>query len=285
MKNTTPSSFLMIPRNIVSNINFKNDMRLLKTYIYLFALARYKDTVIDGITVSKYQILMSKPQLARELQLSASELRTVLGKFEKMGGITRENIRNKYTRITLTKAFLTGDFPDRAMFPAPREKHSRGHCDKASAEEQKPLNKEKQQPQKTEQKKEGESEAAPTEKKKPYGRFGNVFLTDCEYKTLSAEVPDAEFLINNLSASLANTPGKYYPNHYALLYKNHINGQKPHGNKNAPPSSSPPYISFESAPPSYDLARIEERARTSVPKLKKRPKREEQSALLSGSRK
>ena len=57
-------------------------------------------------------------------------------------------------------------------------------------------------------------ENAPT--RQSYGSYGNVFLTDAEYQTLSADIPYLDNLIEQLSAYMEST-GKKYKSHAATL--------------------------------------------------------------------
>lgn len=329
--------FIMLPRTVFDDPHFK-DADFVKAYIYIYYLARYKETVIDGVEVGKNQILISKPKLAEILQCTLSQVRTILNKLEGLGGITRENIANRYSLITLTENFINGTF-DNSRKPEKKKKEkegktgkehysisdsydelpfsqeekfsemnsSSGQCgevfgcgEEGEGEEEKKYASERAEAYMTSgEVKEEDTEAYMTsgeekwEKAQPYkkweeeneekaqayknpgeakpekeafGRFSNVFLTRSEYDDFCREVRNANYYIEDLSATFANSEGRSYKNHYALLYKNYLK-DKNENRKGGNP------LFFEDRPPSYAVLRAEQKALTETPKLKKKKKK------------
>ena len=101
-----------------------------------------------------------------------------------------------------------------------------------------------------------------------YGHFQNVLMTAEEYEQFKRQTRKYEAYINKFSAYLASRPDKRYENHYAQLcihlYEDEKTAQCDEGNQ----QYRPPLTEA-----SYDIKRAEERARTTVPRVKKRQKR------------
>ncbi|MBR3768355.1 MAG: hypothetical protein IKL10_09000 [Clostridia bacterium] len=231
--------YVAAPRKIERTEIFKDNEKL-GIYMKLLFLARFRETVIDGITVKENQILCTKAQLSKLFGVNERKVRTVLDGFVKMGGIKTENIKNRHTLITILPPFLY-------TLPQKTEKEI-----KASAE--------------TVNKTSFNSECLP-ETIKSCGTFRNVILSDEELKEFSALTSMYESYINSLSAYLVNYPQKKYKSHYALLISQYENDRITRLTE----------IKKEEKPKieaSYDILRAEERARTTVPKVKKREKRE-----------
>lgn len=221
-------------------------------YYKLMYLARFKEAYIDGVEVKVNQILISKTELAKQLGYTLAQTRRILDNFTRAGGIKTENIRNKYTLITVLEPFLSGE----------RKPHSM--TGKSST---------KSVPEKITEIKVSDNienicddEKIKAENgKTAYGKFNNVYLTDDEYYDFCRETKNADNYINSLSAYLVNNTGKSYNNHYALLlnkiYEEQLKGGFA-GKEKEEPKCDPNV--------SYDLKRAEDRARQHVPKLVKR---------------
>lgn len=83
---------------------------------------------------------------------------------------------------------------------------------------------------------ESKSESNPKEKKKAYGEFANVKLTDAELKKLKELYPkDYQTKIERLSAYMASS-GKNYKNHYATI-RNWSKDEKPTASSGISPGS------------------------------------------------
>ena len=258
--------FIMLPRCFMESELFNNKL-ITHFYILLLYQARYKNQVIDGIFVKENQMLITKKALSEMASLSEREVRYYLNKFRDMGAINYGSVKNQYTLITLNESFLDGTFALKLKQQEP-----------IFYPEIKPYEKKEK---KTEKKEKANSniglsddntsvlnsdEALSSDKKLPYGKFRNVLLTAEEFKELQQLTPDYEYYIERLSASLMNT-SKTYNNHFALLYKNILEDME----KNRLEKKSEIITPDPTA--SYDIRRAEERARTSVPKLRKREKR------------
>ena len=192
-----------------------------------------------------------------------------------MGGISTENIRNRYTLITILEPYLTGS-------DASSEKSVR----KADTKQKAPQtdfvtsavaeindssvktfsdNEDKAFSEKaflSDEQNEIQTEID-TMDKKVYGEFNNVYMTDEEYERLCEMTYDPEYFINNLSGKLASGKEKDSPNHFALISV-HVNNDK----KKYPDKYS--REAFEKAKRTKELQQIEEKSYHKVPKVQKR---------------
>ncbi|MBR2413915.1 MAG: hypothetical protein IKB13_05395 [Clostridia bacterium] len=254
------AGFIKIYRDVLDSVLFTKPI-LLQMWLLLNKLARFTETEQDGIEIHPGQVLTSNPALAQRCNLTERRVRYILDCLEDMQLITRENIRNRYTMITLTN-------PDeikcvtQTELPPPREEQE----EKAPA-------------------------PPPKEQKICCGMFGNVYLTIEEKKQLSQRWDDAEQYIDRLSAYKRRT-GKTYSDDFAVLcewlLKDESSSpgkqQEAPVSKPATPASPATPVApkpkrahfpgtdtdFNTAPASYDLERAEYIARTSVPVLRKR---------------
>lgn len=99
--------FIKVPRGCVFQDIFK-DREVFYFYFMLLYLARYKAGVVDGIFVNEGQVLITKKKLAEYTALPEKDVRALLERFERYGCITKQNIKNKYTLITLLPVFADG---------------------------------------------------------------------------------------------------------------------------------------------------------------------------------
>lgn len=91
--------FVRLPRK-AEKLSVYSDSEKFSAYIKLLLCARFRETVISGITVRENQILCTKAQLAEMFNTSERKARTILDGFKRMGCIQTENIKNRYTLIT-----------------------------------------------------------------------------------------------------------------------------------------------------------------------------------------
>ncbi len=262
----TNSGFIMLPRSIMDSQFFTNKTAV-HFYLVLFGLARYKEQVCDGYYVGVNQILTTKKKLSELSLLSEREVRYYLEKFRDMGALTFGSVKNRYTLITVHESFLDGSFAHRE-----EKKENIIHPEITVYKKKKDKNEKKNEEMNTNEKGDNLTSSPDTKEpclseiKNPYGKFGNVFLTLKEYEELKHLTPNYEYYIERLSASLMNT-AKSYDNHFALLCKNILEDTERNRIQKTPEPITPDPTA------SYDIRRAEERARTSVPKLKKREKR------------
>ncbi len=271
------NGFIMVPRAILKYEEMR-DCDVLGTYINLLLRARFREAYIDEVKVGVNQILISKADLARKLGFSIAKLRRILAAFEESGGIRCENIRNKYTLITLLPPFLCGGADNNGEKSNPSHKKRTevisyvedaeasvyDLSDDLGADEGSELKKEK----------------CDRAERKARGRFGNVYLSEKEYEELKTEFSDADILIEKFSAYLENYTGKPITNHYAKLCQNAIyekernctyGGMPKTAEKNRGYTGKYELIELQPDPDaSYDIRRAEERAKSSVPKYIKK---------------
>lgn len=245
--------YILISRKLVEKKAFR-DKEQLGILLQMLLMARFKSCMVEGTEVKVNQFYGTKKKLAEEFGISEGKLRGILASFEKQGILTTKNIKNKYTLICLSDELVKWD--------PPTKKKKAVHEDKFQAEE-------------ASSKSSTEDESDVDENNngdlKAYGEFKNVYLSDEEYEKFSRRtLSQRDAYINKLSAYLENCPEKRYTSHYALLVRE-LSDRKLRG-KEAVDSFSE-YDSYQNGTASYDIRRAEERARTQVPKLKKRERR------------
>ncbi len=74
---------------------------LLQVWMYLNKQARYVRTVQDGIEILPGQLLLTAAEVAQACRLQEDNVRYAFSCLEKRKLIRRENIRNRYSLITL----------------------------------------------------------------------------------------------------------------------------------------------------------------------------------------
>lgn len=249
------AGYIKIYRDIL-NTGLLYKPAMLQVWIYLNDRAQYTRTVKDGIELLPGQLLVSASEIARTCHVNADRVQYVLKCFEEQGIISRENIRNRYTLITLTN-------PDELRCVKQTDLHNPTVRATQNAEPQ---------PEKVQ--------------KSAYGVCGNVYLSAEEKEMLKQRSPAADSYIDRLSAYKRRT-NKTYNDDFAVLCEWISKDEINEAAKPAPAVSKPvkenrpnPSLSryqdmntdFFTAPASYDLERAERLARERVPTLKKRPK-------------
>ena len=99
--------FIKVPRGCVFQDILK-EPSVFYLYFILLYFARYKAEYIDGVYVKEGQVLISKTLLAEYSKLNVSQVRRILDRFERYGCIKKENVKNKYTLITILPVFSDG---------------------------------------------------------------------------------------------------------------------------------------------------------------------------------
>ncbi|MBR3955484.1 MAG: hypothetical protein IKJ63_08440 [Clostridia bacterium] len=249
------AGFIKIYRDVLDTVLFSKPV-LLQMWLLLSKQARYVKTVQEGIEIQPGQVLISAGELAQRCNLTERRVRYILDCLEEMELISRENIRNRYTLITLTN-------PDELRCVKQTDLHNPTVRATQNAEPQ---------PEKVQ--------------KSAYGVCGNVYLSTEEKEMLKQRSPAADSYIDRLSAYKRRT-NKTYNDDFAVLCEWISKDEINEAAKPAPAVSKPvkenrpnPSLSryqdmntdFFTAPASYDLERAERLARERVPTLKKRPK-------------
>lgn len=237
--------FVAIPRKVAKTKVF-NEHEKFGILVKLIFKARFREGEAAGVKLNVNQFLCTKKHLADEFHMSENKLRSILVYFEKYGYIKMENIKNKYTRITISEDIISN-------YSAPYkdgEKSSGTRKGKAPVDSTADVININDAPE-----------------LKGYGEFKNVMLTEEQYRLFSLKTSQCDRFINKLSAYLINHPKKKYESHYALLISEFEDKQlSMPGNASA--VSEKPNIFNDG--PSYDIQRAEQWARTHVPKVKKR---------------
>ena len=92
--------FVVIPRRLVTS-DFFNDNEKFAILIKLFFEVRFRETNVNGIDIGVNQFICTKADLAERMNINERKLKYILERFQRAGLIKTENIRNKYTLITL----------------------------------------------------------------------------------------------------------------------------------------------------------------------------------------
>lgn len=243
------AGYIKIYRDILDSVLFRKPV-LMQIWLLLAKEARYVKTVQDGIEVQPGQVLITISELAKCSKQPERRVRYVLDCLEEMELISCANIRNRYTLITLSN---------------PDELHGVRMKDV-----KKPTETTTAQPEEV--------------KKAAYGEFGNVYLTDDEKRRLKERTTAADSYIDRLSAYKRRTD-KVYNDDFAVLCewisKDDITAAgkpaiEPKADKHQAPEKTNlsqypgSNTDFMTSPASYDLAKAEMIARTTVPTLRKR---------------
>lgn len=99
--------FFKVPRGCMFQQVFSNP-DVFYVYVVLLYLARYKAEEIDGVTVREGQVLITVNRLAEITGLGVREIRYILDRFQDFGCITKENVKFRYTLITVLPVFTEG---------------------------------------------------------------------------------------------------------------------------------------------------------------------------------
>ena len=251
------AGYIKIYRDVLDTVLFQKPV-LLQMWLWLNKNARYVKTEQEGIEIFPGQVLVSASELAKSVNLTERRVRYILDCLEEMELIRRENIRNRYTLITLVNPDELSNVK-KAKLPEPPE-----------CKEVRP------------------TPVAPPEsvRKTSCGVFSNVYLTAEEKEKLKQRCLTADSYIDRLSAYKQRTQ-KQYNDDFAVLCewisKDEITASakqttvEPKREKERPAKLSLSRYpiadtDFATAPASYDLEKAERIARTSVPTVKKRSK-------------
>ena len=255
------NGFIIIPRAI-EKFEVLQDMDALGFYTMLMRSLRFRETCVDGVEVGVNQLLISKPELAKRCNLTVAKVRRMLRDFQEVGGISCQNIKNKYTLITFLEPFIYTNVSDDGKTNPPAAAVQTDEYEDIIED--------------ATEKSENEKPVNPTKNKrgelKAYGKFSNIWLSDDEYSALLRDFKIAEDAIEKLSSYLGCHPKKSTENHYAQLLL-WIANEK---NKQTADDSLRSNVSYGNTAytpdpnASYDLARAEQWARTHKPVFKKR---------------
>lgn len=264
------TGFIKVYRDVLQ-CELLNNPIILKVWIFLCEQVRFRQTVQNGLEILPGQVLLSAGDIARGCNLPERKVRYILDCLSKQRLIRRENIRNRYSLITIldpTQQPTTKPAPVPTEKPAVQQQEQTAVPSPAVAA-------------KTDTPVRSESE------KGCYGLCCNVYLTAEEKRALQERCAFADVYIDNLSAYKRRTHKEYDDDFSVLcewISKDDINEKRTAARQaatqlrrekeqsakqdNAPPPCAEKQ--FLSSVTSYDLARAERKARESVPTLKKR---------------
>lgn len=236
----------------------KNPLTL-QVWVFLCAQARYMETETDGILIRPGQLLTTGNEIATECNMPLNKVQTVLRYLETEGFIRRENIRFRYTLITVLE---------------PGEQQEAKKADRPAPMPQ-------LFPTKSEQPK------LPENEKTACGIGKNVFLREEERRELWLRSELADIYIDKLSAYKSRTKKEYESDYYVLcewILQDELNEKRNAANRTAEwiprkkehtnePLSADQRLFLPATKASYDLERAEYLARTSVPTETKRKRK------------
>lgn len=206
-------------------------------FLHLLLKANWKPTRWKGIEVGVGQLVIGRKALAEELRLSEQNVRTALDHLKATGEITIKPT-NRYSLVTIenwakyqgcgeevtnnqptTNQQIPNNQPTTNQ-PQPLKTAGLRDCEESNqpATNQQG-SRELTTPLEDRYKYKEKSISNDIDKKKPYGEFGNVLLTDVEYQKLinyTGSEQTAKELIERLSGYMASE-GKRYKSHYATM--------------------------------------------------------------------
>lgn len=182
-----------------TNWEWYNNINVRIVFLHLLLIANHKEKQWQGIKIDKGQVLTSLEHLSKEVGLTVQQTRTALTKLKSTNEITNKST-NKYTLITLVNW---------GKYQLDKEKITNEITSNVTNEQQ-TNNKQIT----TNNNDKNEKNIKENNKKKSYGEFDNVLLTDEEYAKLDKS--NLLSYIEILSSYIASK-GKKYKSHYATI--------------------------------------------------------------------
>ncbi len=235
----------------------KNPLTL-QVWVFLCAQARFTQAEVDGIEIQPGQLLTTANAIATECCMEQGKVQSILRYLAAEGFIRRENIRNRYTLITVLE-------------PG----------------EQQEAKKEKTAPLTAQQPFAEQAEATPLNEKTGYGIGQNVFLLAEEKRKLSLRTALADIYIDKLSVYKSRTGKEYESDYYVLcewILQDELNDKRNTAQRTAErgprekgqayePLTADQKLFLPATKASYDLERAEYNALTCVPTETKRKRK------------
>ena len=306
------TGYIKLYREQLQTEILKNPQVLL-VWVFLNEQVRFRQAVQNGIEVLPGQVLLTAVYIAQKCNLTVRQVRYCLKRFEQEGLIRMQNIRNRYTLITVLtpnegeavqgSAAASEPIAEPEPMPTAAIEPTKSTPSEATIGVSEPTAAEPvptaaepvptaAEPEPTENaadgaKKESVSQTPENGAKRRYGLCNNVYLTDEEKRLLCTRSADYELYIDNLSAYKRRTH-KSYDDDFSVLCewmcKDAIRERQTAAQQPARPTRPereqtaaqrvPPTAKTASADgASYDLEEAERIARERVPVLRKRPPR------------
>ena len=194
--------FILIHRKIIKEWEWYSNTNDTRLWLHCLLKANWEDRWFEGIKVERGSFVTSLTKLSKELGLSIQEIRTSINHLKSTHNITYITNRqfsvitiNKYNEYQLDNTQVNT-----------RPTHDQ-HTTNNNIMNYNELNKYNNIYNISDK---------PKEKKKSYGEFKNVKLTDDEYNKLKEKFSDYEEKIENLSYYL-KSKGDKYKSHYATI--------------------------------------------------------------------
>lgn len=210
-------------------------------FLHLLLKANWKPTRWKGVEIGVGQLVIGRKALAEELGLTERNIRTALEHLKETGEITIQ-ATNKYSLVTIENwgkyqgCDIESDQQNANNRPATDQQNAnktpttdqpqpletvglRGCEESNRPTTDQQSSRESTTPLEDRYRYKEKSISDDIDKKKPYGEFGNVLLTDVEYRKLinyTGSEQTAKELIERLSGYMASK-GKRYKSHYATM--------------------------------------------------------------------
>lgn len=217
----------------------KMDMSQTAKLLYALLLDRTTLSQKNGWQDGQGRVYIVYPvaELAEVLDKGHTSVKSALNELEAAGLLTRKRAGFSKANHLYVKFPPYGQFPD----PMTAGKPTPINAENRPADGQKTdlMTAGKPPPNKTNINKliESQTKGASREPPAPHGRYGNVFLSESEYRELQGEIPGLDSLIEQLSGYM-KSEGKQYADHAATLRRWAANE---YSNRAAPKQGIPDY--------------------------------------------
>ncbi len=275
------TGFYKVDRELLHTKLLK-DPSMLQVWSLLSSVVRFTETEIDGIRVLPGQVLLSVHSIAAACNLTDHTVRCALERLEKQNLIRRQNVRYRYSLITMLDASEQAE----PQPTAPSEKKT-PETKKAPAKKCVIEPEENNATQPAAAAEETPAKQAENAAKRCYGMCKNVYMTTEEKSKLQERSTVADVYIDKLSFYKQRTGKKYESDFLVLcewICKDEIEKrttaekaeqsqsvrEKERFEKERQNAFAYRTTDFFHSPASYDLEAAEKQARENVPVLRKR---------------
>lgn len=176
-----------------------NDVAL---FLHLLINANWKDTRYKGIDVPRGSLVTGRKILSEEVGLTEQQVRTSLEHLKSTSSITIKTY-SKFSIISINN-YDKYQLDNQQVNQQVTSNQPASNQQVTTSKEYKNIKNKK------------ENISKDISKKKAYGQFENVYLTDDEYQKLKERFKDYDDKIENLSGYLASK-GDKYKSHYATI--------------------------------------------------------------------
>lgn len=191
--------YILLHRKILKEWEWYSNINDTRLWIHCLLKANWEDGWFEGVNISRGSFVTSIKSLANETGLTPSQIRTSLAHLKKSGNLAIKT-SNHFSIISINNY-------DKYQLDNKRLANESQTIDKQLACQSQQYNKEQLKTINNNNKE---------NKKRKYGQFNNVLLSDDEYNKLKERFNDYNDKIENLSGYIASK-GDKYKNHYATI--------------------------------------------------------------------